>query len=51
MLVQGAVLENKKGDSRNGYPLRNGHKKRQKHPYIIRGIFALILLFTAFVEL
>jgi len=33
MPAQGAVLENKKGDSQNGYPLRNGHKQAQ-YPYI-----------------
>jgi hypothetical protein len=45
MLAQRAVLENKKGDSRNGYPLKWAQKKA-KEPLSIRGSFACDFLFT-----
>jgi hypothetical protein len=45
MPAQGAVLENKKGDSRNGYPLEMGTKKGKGTPISIRGSFACDFLY------
>jgi hypothetical protein len=46
--AQGAVLENKKGDSRNGYPLEMGTKKAKEPLYqseaLLPVIFSIIVL-------